>query len=82
MTLKGLAHNVLQRDTSGTNNGTDLHIPSQKPDTSFPLSQAVMDEYHERAAIMEFGAGMTKGAAEAAAFADCQRNQSFKLLTC
>ena len=73
MTLKRLAGNVLQRDSVGTNDGTDLHILSQNPDTSFPLTEAVMDEYHERAAIMEFEADMTRGEAEAAAFADCQR---------
>lgn len=73
MTLKRLAYNVLRRDSVGTNDGTDLHILSQNPDTSFPLTQALMDEYHERAAIMQFDAGMKRGEAEVVAFTDCQR---------
>jgi hypothetical protein len=80
MSLKALADKVLRRDNFGTEGGTDSDILSHGNEKEtrragtvipFPLTQDTIDNYQERAAIMEFDAGLSRLEAEAAAFKDC-----------
>jgi hypothetical protein len=52
----------------------DEHLQAADGATDrFPLTQAVIDQYQERAAIMEYDAELSRQEAEAAAFKDYAR---------
>ncbi len=77
MSLKALASKVLGRDTLGTNAGTPCNELSQSQisvgqtnGTVVYLTPEMFEAYEERAAIIEYDAGLSRQEAEAAALSD------------
>lgn len=68
MSLKTLADKVLSRDKVGTKLGTDFSKAETK--NLFLVPQHLQKQYEERAAIMEFDGGLSRGQAEKAAYDD------------
>lgn len=66
MSLKALAKKVLDRDSLGTKNETEKQ-ETEKTDL-FWRTQAIVDEYQERAAIRQYEGNMSKLDAEASTY--------------